>query len=613
MTTRLAGLQPEHDRRIAHSHARCGTLGLSRIERPDFAPLGRADLTLARERHQRLLVHATPVMEMLFEQIAGTESMVVLCDASGTIVHAIGDDDFLGRASKVALRPGVNWSEPAKGTNAIGTALVDERPTLVHADEHFMHANQFLTCSAAPILDPRGNVLGALDVTGDHRSYHQHTMALVNMSARMIENQWLSGDFRSAMRLHFHARGPFIGTLVEGIVAVAPDGRIVGANRSALDQLGLSGAALRRCNVSSLFGTTVGSLIDHFRSPLTAPMAVRTPDGRQLQLVAHVSWPAMRRIDEAETGVPLMPPSPAPAAQPAPVQGLEAGHGSDPALQALQQRLRSVCDRDIPVLLHGEAGTGRRRLARALHAASRGAAGTFVVVHCGALDRADTRTIPVALQRARGGSLLLDAVDGLTASHQAQLLTALGKLVGDAAPMNLIMTSHAPLDHGTDAGRLDTALFYRLQGLSLRVPPLRERSDLATLAAEMLADARPGGVRGGAPRLAAPTLARLAAHHWPGNLRELKTVLHQACTAAGEAATLEPSHLPEGFGRDQTCGPTGPGVAPVPSSPAPLSLGEMEHQAIAQAVAAAGGNITQAARQLGISRNTVYRRLKQGG
>jgi transcriptional regulator of acetoin/glycerol metabolism len=230
---------------IVQSHQRCAALGLSRIERPDLSPLGRPDLNLVRERNLRLHDHAAPVMEMLFDQIAGTESMVVLCDSSGTILHSVGDDDFLARAQKVALQPGANWSEQSKGTNAIGTALIDEVPTLVHADEHFMHANHFLTCSAAPILDPRGNILGVLDVTGDHRSYHQHTMALVKMSARMIENHWLSDDYRNAMRLHFHSRAEFIGTLMEGILAVAPTASIVGANRSALEQLGLSGAALR--------------------------------------------------------------------------------------------------------------------------------------------------------------------------------------------------------------------------------------------------------------------------------------------------------------------------------------------------------------------------------
>ena len=161
---------------IEQSHLRCEALGLKRIERPDFEPLVRSDLAVARERNQRLFTHAAPVMELLFEQIVDTESMIVLTDAQGTILHSVGDDRFLHRAGKVALSPGVNWAEHAKGTNAIGTALVEEAPTVVHGGEHFIHANNFLTCSAAPIFDPRGNMLGVLDVTGDQRSYHQHTM-----------------------------------------------------------------------------------------------------------------------------------------------------------------------------------------------------------------------------------------------------------------------------------------------------------------------------------------------------------------------------------------------------------------------------------------------------
>ena len=171
-TAQVAESPPQRAERIERSHLRCTALGLTRVERPDFEPLVRGDLAVARERNQRLFTHAAPVMEMLFEQIVNTESMIVLTDAHGTILHSVGDDEFLARAGKVALAPGVNWAEQSKGTNAIGTALVEELPTLVHGGEHFIHANSFLTCSAAPIIDPRGNMLGVLDVTGDQRSYH---------------------------------------------------------------------------------------------------------------------------------------------------------------------------------------------------------------------------------------------------------------------------------------------------------------------------------------------------------------------------------------------------------------------------------------------------------
>ncbi|HNK19292.1 MAG TPA: GAF domain-containing protein, partial [Piscinibacter sp.] len=279
---------------IQQSHERCTALGLTRIERPDYSPLLRSDLNVAKERNQRLFTHAAPVMEMLFEQIVDTESMIVLTDAQGTILHAVGDNDFLDRAGKVALSAGVNWAEQSKGTNAIGTALFEERPTLVHADEHFMHANHFLTCSAAPIFDPRGNMLGVLDVSGDQRSYHQHTMGLVRMSARMIENQWLSDDYSNRLRLHFHSRAEFIGTLLEGIIVVGADGKILGANRSALDQLAMTGISLRGHTLTTLFGTTVAAVHDHSRMPLPVPMKLSLPNGLHFHASARFDWGSRR-------------------------------------------------------------------------------------------------------------------------------------------------------------------------------------------------------------------------------------------------------------------------------------------------------------------------------
>ena len=358
-------LSHEHIDKIEQSHERSQALGVSRIERPDFSTIGRSDLNVVRDRNLRLHEHAAPVMEMLYEQIVNTESMVVLTDCSGTVLHSIGDDDFLGRAAKVALAPGANWSEAAKGTNAVGTALVSETPTLVHADEHYLHANHFLTCSAAPILDPRGNILGVLDVSGDHRSYHQHTMALVKMSARMIENHWLTDDYRNVMRLHFHSRVEFIGTLMEGILAISADGKIVGANRGALEQLGLSGAALRMHSLTTLFGTTVGALVDRFRSPLATPMPVQLNGGRSLHIHARFNWPVWtslaEAVSQAPTGMPeaggLAANAVEPAAKPTGARNERVGSGlaqlstGDEQMASVIDKIRRVLDRDIPVLV----------------------------------------------------------------------------------------------------------------------------------------------------------------------------------------------------------------------------------------------------------------------
>lgn len=603
-------LPPAHVGLIERSHDRCRAQGLVRIEQPDFAPLGGSDLALLRERHRRLHAHAAPVMEMLSEQIAGTESMVVLTDAAGTIIHATGDDDFLSRASKVALAPGVNWSEPARGTNAIGTALVDELPTLVHADEHYLHANHFLTCSATPILDPRGSLLGVLDVTGDHRSYHRHTMALVQMSARMIENHWLSEDFRDAMRLHFHRRADFIGTLMEGLLAVSADGRIVGANRSALELLGLSGAALRALGLEALFGTPVGALVDHFRSPMSAPLRVVAPGGQRFHLHARFDWPVWRQMLGPQ-GMPGRSPRDAARAAPAPPPAIPPSAPASRALARLDtgdarmaaviDRLRRVGDHRIALLLQGETGTGKLRLAQALHADSLRAGQPCLVLRCA------TATLPADLPAA-GGTLVLDEVADLPLAQQDALLQQLqsGAATAPGAAAVVCTTRH-DLRTAVAAGRFREELYFRLNGLALRLPALRERSDLAVLVRRLLDE------RFQAPDLApSPEVWRLFERcAWPGNLRQLINVLHGAVVLAGRTGTIGIDHLPEDF--LEQAAEVGEAAVMAAAEPTVATLQDLELDAIRRAVAECGGNISRASRRLGVSRNTLYRKLRASG
>ena len=713
-------LGTEHVETIDQSHERCVALGVSRIERPDYSPLGRSDLTVARDRNLRLHDHAAPVMEMLYEQIVNTESMVVLCDSSGTIIHSIGDDDFLARASKVALQPGVNWSEQTKGTNAIGTALIEEVPTLVHADEHYMHANHFLTCSAAPILDPRGNILGVLDVTGDQRSFHQHTMALVKMSARMIENHWLTDDYRNVMRLHFHSRVEFIGTLMEGILAISADGKLVGANRGALEQLGLSGAALRMHSLTTLFGTTVNALVDRFRSPLATPMPVQLNGGRQFHIHARFNWPVWTSLAEAvsgnagaapgvtepSVGTVHQPPASmadtlraersATAAASSPA-GTPAGSGlaqlrtGDAQIASVIDKIRRVIDRDIPMLILGETGTGKELLARAIHVDSARAKQPFVAVNCasipetlieaelfgyedGAFTGARRKGAVGKIVQANGGTLFLDEIGDMPVALQAHLLrvlqerqvTPLGSSKSVAVDVSIICATHRNLREMIDRKAFREDLFYRLNGLAVRLPPLRERSDLMPLVRRILdqllqQSAEPDRRQ----RQLQPDsdVLRLFQHyHWPGNVRQLFNVLRTAAVMAAGEAVITREHLSDDFldearaaqaagvaaGRPaeaqaQAPAPLAPppevvrdapsiapaaayGAAPAaplpPASapPAPMwsgdtavanrSLEEMEIDAIRRAVETAGGNISEASKRLGISRNTIYRKLR---
>ena len=209
---------------IAKSWDRCRAYGLDLSQSPDFGPIRSDFLSEELERNHNLVSHALPVLETLYQQLSGTHSMVVLTDEQGLILHSLGDSDFLERAQRVALQPGVTWSEDSRGTNAIGTALIERSPICVNGAEHFLRANQFLTCSAVPISDPRGKLVGVLDVTGDHRGYSSHTIALVKMSAQMIENHLFSDAFPEGIAIHMHSRPEFLGTLCEGIISFSPEG-----------------------------------------------------------------------------------------------------------------------------------------------------------------------------------------------------------------------------------------------------------------------------------------------------------------------------------------------------------------------------------------------------
>lgn len=674
-------LDGEHVLSINESHERCAALGLSRIGAPDYTPLGRADFTITRERNRRLFAHAAPVMELLFDQIVKTQSMVVLTDAQGTILHSIGDEDFLEKAGKVALAPGVNWAECTKGTNGMGTALVDETAVLVHADEHFMHANHFLTCQAAPILDPRGNILGVLDVSGDRRGYHQHTMGLVKMSARMIENHWLNDDFSDALRLHIHPRMEFIGTLLEGILAIDRDGRLLGANRSALDLLGMSGAALRMHTVASLLGTPLGAIVDRGRALMGAPMRMALPNGQTVHVQARCNWPlwpgqwtgtggGLR--DAAADGTSAMPAteetgptSPAatardaatrsPRSAPAADGGAPAETPPDPEvtfarlqtgdlqIEALISKLRRVLDRDIPVLILGEAGSGKEMLARAIHRESRRAHRPFISVQCASTPEAQLEAellgyaegvFPGArrkgavgkLVQSSGGTLFLDEIGGLPLGLQARLLrvlqerqvTPLGAVQPQEVDLALIGATDRNPRELIDTHRIREDLYYRLNGLAVKLPPLRERSDLMALVRRLLADEAPG-----APLMLAPDVeALLQRYDWPGNLRQLANVLHTAAVMAAGEPVITREHLSDDFLEEAQLRAT-PG-ATAPGGPAPgvvramasgidsggKTLEELEREMIRHAVDAADGNISVASKRLGISRNTIYRKLR---
>ena len=624
------------DERLARSWGRSMAAGL--------APTGRAmadlpspgDLRQAMAGNHSLLSHSRPIMEYLFDQVRHSHSVVVLADRAGMLMHTLGSPGFVDKAERVALTCGASWHESHRGTNAIGTALAEGTAVEVHGGEHFLERNSFLTCAASPILSATGELLGILDISGDHRNGHAHTLGLVSTAARMTENRLLVATCKRNIRLHLHREPEGIGSVAEGIVAVSADGWIVGANRVALTQLGLHMGDVGATPLAQVLDVRLDDLLSHHHRRPQQPQALRLRGGAllyaQVQLDA-AAWPAARWV----RGTPG-----APAANESADDALARLDTGDARWRAAADKARRVVGKPIAVLIQGESGVGKEVFARALHASGPRRAGPFVAINCaaipehlieselfghvaGAFTGARKEGSLGRLREAHGGTLFLDEIGDMPLPLQTRLLRVLQDRsvtpvgAGHAVPVDfcLISATHCQLLQAAEQGRFRHDLYYRLNGLTVQLPALRERTDFAALTAQLLADLASEQGLPHPVQVAPDLLQRLAAHPWPGNLRQYASVLRTACAMLAEGEdTLGWEHLGDDIVQAlQTAAPPLsarlPGLTtarPVPAA-AVLSLQELSSAAIDQALQSARGNVSQAARQLGISRQTLYRKL----
>jgi len=367
-------------------------------------------------------------------------------------------------------------------------------------------------------------------------------------------------------------------------------------------------------------GASVGALVDRFRSPLATPLAARTPSGRTFHLHARFDWPVWSSLAEAVAaqvpGAALAASVPRAAPAAAAPARLPLPHDAQAAV--VVERLCRALERNIPSVLLGETGTGKQWLALAAHQCV-GAEQPFVVLACAGLqpDAMESALIDGVSAAAGAGTVFLDGIGDLPPDSQQRLLRLLdarsdGATATLQSAWRLVCSSREALRTLVDGARLREDLCYRLNGLALRVPALRERSDLIELALAMVEREAPG--RG--LQLSDEVVALLRAHRWPGHLRQLHNVLRTAVALATDGRELTREHLSEDVVEDALA-PAAASVPPTPSDDRPAqSLDELALEAINAAVSAAHGNISEASRQLGISRNTIYRKLhwnrKQG-
>jgi transcriptional regulator of acetoin/glycerol metabolism len=616
-------------------------------------------------------------MEFLSDQMQGSGSIVLLADAQGLLLHSLGDQSFMARAERVSLSPGALWREEHRGTNAIGTALANAQPVVIHGAEHYLERNSFLTCSAAPVMSPDGRLRGVLDISVDHSGYHPHTFALVRSAARMIEDRLFHARHTNdqLLRLHPHAEG--LGSVGEGLLAYTEDGWIMGANAIAQQWLGLSATQIGAVTLERVFGPQALRLQSLPANGLPTRVTTMTgqqlfardePDRRRRVWATDPVRQSGRDMGQAQDGAPRIHAAfPARGASTPNVRRgvpLSQERRDDRRMDLALARALRVQAQGIPVLLQGESGTGKDVFARTLHKEGDRAKGPFVAVNCAALPEtlieaelfgyvggaftgARREGSPGRIRQADGGTLFLDEIGDMPLGMQARLLRVLQDQqvvpVGGGHPVPvdfvLICATHHQLRDAVAEGRFREDLYWRINGLTVQLPSLRERGDTATLIDSMLANIARDMKRKEVPRVAEDVLDALLQHPWPGNLRQLHAVLRTACALAGPLDDeLHWEHFSEDLWydvfsrayRDDTpvavrldggvqspaahahahAHDAQPADEPANGKGAEVNLKRLSHSAIARAIQSCSGNMSEAARMLGISRNTLYRRLK---
>ncbi|SFE03635.1 sigma-54-dependent Fis family transcriptional regulator [Roseivivax sediminis] len=565
----LRGYETGRDGLVSDSWRRCvETYGMDPT-RPDPAHIVTdAELRQHREQSERLIATARSGLQALFRQVAGQNYVLLLADAKGVCVDFFGDPRFEDELRRAGLYLGSDWTEDLMGTCGVGSCIVTGEAVTIHQDDHFGLAHTPLSCTAAPIYDTCGQLAAVLDISllrsPSPKSSQNLAMNLVTASARRVEMANLMAMTRREWVLRFSISPEFLEVDPDAAVALDGSGRIVGMTRGARDCLAQDmpdGPLGRR--IDEFMELSVDDLPDLMRGRPTEERVLRLKDGRGM--FGHAIAP------QAPRQTRLRPAQTLPG-------GLSSFAGPDPALQQLLDHAARLAPTSIPLLLSGETGTGKERLARAIHMCGpKGRA--FHTTRCAGAEPAAFSE----LVDAKPGTLFLRGVEDLGPQSQAALLD----LFEQRDDLRTVASTRTDLATLRDIGALRPDLYYRLAGASLTLPPLRHRRDFGWLLDRLLR-CRSGGEL----RLSAAARADLEGRDWPGNIRELAHVLDVAAALA-EGAVIDLPELPRPSAT--RCDPEAPGT---------------DLEALLEAC---GWNMARAARRLGVNRSTVLRRMRKAG
>ncbi|MFP7487691.1 sigma-54-dependent Fis family transcriptional regulator [Priestia filamentosa] len=579
----------EKESLLKQSWKRCQNLGFDRYGKPISYRIKGSQLEEVLGKNTHIIKTANTVFQRLDQFLKNYQYKAYLLDYEGYILHSYGVKNELETLNHPDLSIGACWAESFRGTNAVSFSIEHKTPVNIHEGEHFFYENRILTCSASPIFDENGKVIAVVNFSSRSNNLNDHALMLAMLTAEAIQYRIANQKVKIENEILLSEIQVIGNYLNQPYISINSDQQIVYANSKAKKFLGNHCIGTRFSPSSSLKAEYIhqSSHLPVRKAYILKPTNLPSPSKRYDfdQILAHCS-----------------------------------------NIKQVVHLAKKAANTEFSIFINGESGTGKELFAQSIHEASPRATQPFIAVNCsslsenlieselfgykkGAFTGADNAGSLGKFRAANGGTIFLDEIGDMSLQSQSSLLRVLEERevmpVGDhrtyPVDIRIIAATHRNLIEEIEKGKFRADLYYRLNEISIQIPALRDRDDVIELAKHFLTN-----LSGNTKQFTDEAIKALQIYHWPGNIRELKNVISQACFLS-EGGFIKSSHLR--LEQTKTNNFRKMTSTPVPNSTT-LTLEEVERILIEQALEINKGNVTQAAKQLGVTRNTLYRKLK---
>nr|WP_027415948.1 sigma-54-dependent Fis family transcriptional regulator [Aneurinibacillus terranovensis] len=575
------------------------------------------------------------VMESLYSFVKGSGFLVILCNENGFLIKVIGDEEPLEHARSIDFVEGADWSEESMGTNAIGTCLKLNQPVQICGAEHFTQICQSWTCSAAPIHDPSGKLIGVLNMSGPFEQVHSHTLGMVVSAVQAIEQQLKLIDKSRKNEVMQSYIVATINTMTDGVLITNQQGLILKANNSLLRLSGRSESQIVGHTLDILFEgeTILEKALDNPKTIHEEVNVKQADSGQFVPCLLHVkpiyhpngewmgSMISLKEIKSVRKFVNQITGSQAKVT-------FSDIIGSHPLFVECIKEARLAARSDSTVLLMGKSGTGKDLFAQAIHQESERSHKPFIAINCGAVPRdllgselfgyvegaftgARKGGSAGKFELADGGTLFLDEIGEMSLEMQVLLLRVLQnreviRMGGHRVipvDVRIIAATNKDLEEELRKGHFREDLFYRLNVMPIKIPALHQRKEDIHLLARSFCQKLSKRLNRNIEEISPELMQQLEAYDWPGNVRELQNVLERTILRS-QGTVLLPEYLPAEL---QSRSQLENQVGRLPWKE------EMKKQALVRSIEQCRGNLKKAAIHLGISRSTLYRQMERYG